>query len=532
MNIGNEDDLDDVKFYSDSEEISAEESLMRSHDPNILYYHIKDKKQKLNQDLMIEAEDYEEELRIFGRVDIFQSTMQYIEEFMLYFLSSVKGEDDLVKNLTKTRVKEVKHFFEYSREESEEQYFKKEDINEKYSDIIAEVFGYSNIENFEPVEDEDYDAFTIGPNLPEEKIREIKNRSVESIIEVIRSIARYYLFFENAYNAAKHGKRVVPYPKSEIEIEQGEKESSVLVEADGYVSFLCKDKNGNVYLFNYPSGKLLDESMSINDKVHRLFSYQKRISMARINEETSVKVTFFGMDEYLKNPGKGSEVNDQRIKFTNPSSSTYILNEEELADLDTSGPSNRKLAARLTIEGSILNIHTEFDEETSDEYPIMVSFSISDQGKSEPYPEIKTNISFSFDDLDVLQLRELQRIREAANRESINQMDVHLSDKEEPVQLGVPASFNLPNFDEHIDLDATEIDNLANSQYATGRKIPIPLHISKGQREILDSLCPSEMKQEEINSSYLFTPRTISSLSRSCHLIGFVDRCSRRLGSL
>lgn len=93
-----------------------------THDPDILYYYILDAKEKLNSEIEIDADGKEDEVLVHAKVETFQSVMQYVEAFSIYYLAYIKGREDLIEYLISTQPKEIKTLYEKLRHDREEEY--------------------------------------------------------------------------------------------------------------------------------------------------------------------------------------------------------------------------------------------------------------------------------------------------------------------------------------------------------------------------------------------------------------------------
>lgn len=139
--------FDDVDFSSGEEETSAAEFIDSAHNPEILYHHIQDAYEKANSGPEIDADGKENEVQAHSQVEVFQSTIQYVEAFGIYLLSYINGKDDLVQNLIKTEPKQLRRFFESLKEESEDDYLDNIGVNKDYKNLLEELFGYAFIDD-------------------------------------------------------------------------------------------------------------------------------------------------------------------------------------------------------------------------------------------------------------------------------------------------------------------------------------------------------------------------------------------------
>lgn len=193
--------MEGVKFSPGSETRTAGEFVNTTHDPDILYYYIQDAHEKAKTGIDIDAKGKEEKVRIHSQIEVFQSSIQYVEAFGIYLLSYIKGREDLIENLIQTRPKQLRLFFESLQNGTENEFFQRHDIDKDYRDTLEKLFGYAFFDNIEDDE------------ASEEKVEDAIDQSIDVLDTNIRRIGEFYLYFQEVYNAVKHGNRV---PKAGI----------------------------------------------------------------------------------------------------------------------------------------------------------------------------------------------------------------------------------------------------------------------------------------------------------------------------
>ena len=98
-----DDPLEGHEFTTgEDEERSPEEFVDLLHDPDILYYHIKESHAKAQKGLDVDAGDKVEKVQAFAKVEVFQSAIQYVEAFSIYLIAYLKGRENLIEDLTTT----------------------------------------------------------------------------------------------------------------------------------------------------------------------------------------------------------------------------------------------------------------------------------------------------------------------------------------------------------------------------------------------------------------------------------------------
>jgi len=470
--------LEGVEFSSGSETRTAGEFVDTTHDPDLLYYYIQDAYQKADAGVDIDADGKEEEVRIHSQIEVFQSSIQYVEAFGIYLLSYIKGREDLIENLIQTRPKQLRSFFESLKEGTENEFFHRHGINEDYQDTLKRLFGYVFIDNIGDDE------------VSEEEVKEAIDQSIDVLDANIRRIGEFYLYFHEVYNAVKHGNRALPQAENSFTLSRGnEEETSVDLDMD-FVVFICKNDKGQPYLVTIPIEYLIDHSLQIVEKVHRVFNYLKRVSNAATNEEP-VDLSFFKFKETDDGPEQ------EWLTATHQSGVIILPKIEELEELQE--PNELTFPARIEVNHRTLYIKTRFDEEPSDEYPLLITILQKGLVGLSPQPILGLDFDIDIDDLDVSQYHELLKLEEVELEEDgIDEIIVYDEQADEEIDTGHPEDLGYEPAEERP-LPKEEIEQLALLQKISGGRIPVPLPftVAKRQGEVIERCLDSDLTRDD-----------------------------------
>lgn len=479
-----EDFLGSIEFSSESDDRTPEEFIDLAHDPDILYYHIQDSKQKLNRGVEVDTDGKDDEVLVHSKVEIFQSVMQYVEAFSIYYLAYIKGREDLVKYLISTYPSEVKTFYTKLNDGEVAEYLDDHDIEADYRDLLESLFGYRFIT--EDADEEQLEQIDLD-ELSADSIEDLVEQSAEILDGQIQDIGNFYLEFENAYNAVKHGNRMIPQTDNEFQISRdGEEDVDVAVDLD-FALFLCKHE-GKAYLTGIPVDHLLEHSLDIAERVHDLFTYLRRIAKAAIEDEREFSVPFYG-------PSDGEESPQRWVKVWNPHSVLILPRTEEIAELLAESTSERTVASRLSLDGRALQIITENEDSISPEYPVMVTLAQQGVQGLTPQPLFGLNFTFTLNEIDVQQYYELLELEDLQQGEGADNTELHDKDRGEEFEVGSPTSFNIPSIYDPFEREL--IEQLYYLQLITGTKIPVPLEMAESHAEVIREAIEADLERDD-----------------------------------
>lgn len=482
-----DDPFGNLEFASGSDSLNSEEFIDIVHDPDILYYHIKDAHEKAQQDLTINAGDKAPGVKVHAKVEVFQSAIQYVEAFGIYLLAYIKGRETFLDDLIKITPGEVETLFKHLQDDQIDDWLDTNDIDEGYQTLLETLFGYLYL-------DQDSVSRPDGDDVTEVELKEIITASTNAINHELESIGEFYTTFHDIYNAVKHGNRAIPQTEIAFQIapSDGAEEPSADVDLDmNFVLFVCKNNNGEPYLTGLPIDYLLEHTLAIVEKTHDLFTHLKTVSHAIIKEEP-FNISFFTYSE--TNPDKDDPTASDWVLVHNPNGIIILPRTEDTAALQ-SGPTEWNFAGRLELDGNTLIIKTQDDDNISNDYPIQNSFVHQDLVGLTPQSIVGLTLNFTINDLDALQYYELLQVQDLVEENSLHDITVidERTDTEFPV--GIP--------NDSLDLDLEDflirerMEQIALLQKITQRKIPVPLDISEEQCDVIDECIQTDLTRDE-----------------------------------
>lgn len=481
-----DDFLGSIEFSEESEDRTPEEFIDLTHDPEILYYYILDAKEKLDAGIEIDADGKENEVLVHAKVEIFQSVMQYVEAFSIYYLAYIKGREDLIRYLISTQPKEVKTFYEKLRHDREEEYLDEYDIDSDYRDLMETLFGYRFMS--EEADEEDLEQIDLEESSFD-SIEELIEFSAETLDDRIRTVGEFYLDFGNAYNAVKHGNRAIPQTDGEFHISSDDNEDVGLGVDMEFVQFLCRHE-GDAYITAIPIDHLLEHSLNIADTVHGLFTYLRKIAQAAIDDEREFSVPLF---EPIESPGKPGR---QWTRVWNQHSVIILPVTDEIAEWMAESEVSRTLACRLHAERNEMVIETENDEDITDGYPILATISQQGIVGLTPRPRVNLEMNLNLTDLDVQHYLDLLELKDATADGAITQTKLRDEAVGEEFALGeLETMMDLSSIEDPYDREL--IEQLAILQTIMETRIPAPMGLISPQIEVIEDWMDSDRERDD-----------------------------------
>lgn len=463
----------------DFEDSSYDEHFQRIHNPESGYKYI----QYLNNNL-----DPEDEIHAYAQVDLFRATMQYTEEFLIYFLSYINTEDNFVEDLIRNQ---VRTFCEKFLNGTPDEYF--EDASFQFSDRLKAVFGYNEILAI----DDPASRFDGKPEA--DQIEDYVTQSVKHIRAQLTDICRFYIDFIDMYNSTKHGNKFQMSPNPTIEI-HGE----YTYEPDeAFASFLCKRSSeageGQPYMVNYPLNRLVDRSLSISDVINSLFAYMNTVVEDQLEENTTRTKRFFLSEDAEEE--KAEAVDDdtedkQMIEVWNQDSKFILPRTDELAEFVVEPVT--EVAVRLSVNNHTAHVETMSDSETSDDYPILGTISFDTRPGPRLITEYTANFDFNLLQIDIKQYSELVKYSEKATTDELSQMVITFDDTGVEVTELIDG-LNPPEIT--AETDDGVLESLALAQTISQMRLPLPPTFLEGQAEmIVDSVQDSPHQDDVIDA--------------------------------
>lgn len=484
------DSFDGASFSAaNAQNPTTQEFIDLVHDPDILYYYIKDAYNKVQQDLTIDPDSKDTQVNIHANVEVFQSAIQYVEAFGIYLTAYIKNREELIDHLIKTRPGDVEEFFEAVSEDNTADWLDENASTDNVDTVIREIYGYAYADPESVQRD--------GEDLTEEELDEAIERSVSAITTEINRIGEFYTIFHPIYNAVKHGNRAIPQNTSSFEISPSDDDrSSVSLDPKmNFVMFVCKNRNGDPYLTSLPIDYLIEHTLEIIERTHRLFTQVKSVSEAAITDET-FDLPFYTPTEE-KSESSDEETDEPPDEWITAQFAGGIIILPRLPELESwvSEPLQRTAVARLEITNGNLTVTTDNTDTISEDYPIETTITQTDLVGLSPQPIHEFKVSFTLDDLDARQYHEILKLQDAtANDESLSITVIDDSTDTE-FALGTPEQFpvfNVPEF-----LPREEIEQIALLQTITQRHLPVPLDLSDEQRAVIQDLTDENPTRED-----------------------------------
>lgn len=473
-----EEPFPDARFSTPEGELAPADSFDISHDPELLYDYIQSLKQHS------ESVEDSSAVSIYRKVSIFQHSMQYLEEFALYFTGYAQRRESFIQTL----LTGYGHsFYDHIEQGKADTYLAEHDVEQNYSEVINRIFGYSQVDTFQRDDEEDYTgSITEGEEeIKDEKLAQLIDVSVESIKRRISKCANFYIRFSDIYNAVKHGTRVVPLPENKFRITLGTADGEDTIEpVEDYAMFLCKDKLQQPYAVYHPIDVLSNHALSVVELIHGMFVPMKQVSEAQIRGEDTFRTASF----------ESTECGGDTLSYATiwNQSSAFVLPVEQAANYESTVRS-REIAVNITQNGSTTEVRTRLDNEPSDEYPIMTSLVVG--GTNDLKPDYLLNFSgtIHFATLDVKQYRDLLKAEEKMRSGSyeLNFLDDRSGD------VVISDTLEEPLFPDIPELLSDEISLLLfRLQMASERRIPVPVKFNDEQEEILEDQVGESLSSE------------------------------------
>lgn len=209
-----------------------EEFILKNHNPNNQYYLVKHNIKNLENDVF-EFDEFidKDNFKLYQKIDIFRGTMQYIEEYLLYFFAKFYGE--------------------------------------KYSKVLARTDNRHIFQKINDIQELD--------DLPNKLIKTLKlnESNVTEFISGLNNITNFFITYKDIYNSIKHGFRAFPYKFDYFKIGNDKIPYEKLDISEDYIEFICKSGE-IIYSLGFPIECLVEDSEIVLEYVHELFNFTMR----------------------------------------------------------------------------------------------------------------------------------------------------------------------------------------------------------------------------------------------------------------
>lgn len=448
------------------------------HDPDLLYYYIKqiysiEDVEKILTDV---PEGKKNSVGSIYKLEVFRATMQYVEEFIMYFLAYIEGYENIGEKLVKTSTtKEVKRFLKDLKERKQDEFSQKKKSTD-FKELLMELFGY----NF----------FLKSKEYEESKgeFDKIILESTEIIENDLFHIANYYLDHLKIYNAIKHGTRVFPLTQKEVksgdEFHDEDPKDTIMV--------ICKDDGESVspYRLSLPLDFLIDKSFKIAERTHMLFECIRNITRDKLIKPTESKIYFFKSVQ-MDNPEKNY------IRAISGKNVFIIETPENFKDISVDFEALN--ACRIVLKGKNVFFRTKCEKQASLEYPFLIKSKSSNSFDLEP--NIIHDIQFNIDlyDLHIGQYFDLLEITKLQEQNKIKKISIVVDSTNKIIGTAKGKDIIFPELPKDFDIDYTHF--LLKLEKATGELIPLPRFASQKQEQIISENIgknPSKKEAEDI----------------------------------
>lgn len=424
-------------------------------DPSISYFLIRQNFQNMENGINISIpEDKNDKVEIMLKLDIFKGVMQYIEEFGIYFLAYLDGSEPISDKIIRIRPQDVKTVFQ--------------NFNDEKHDDFAKDKGYSSYEELL------VGLFKIPPKKSADDVD--FEETISNLKKAIDKLAWFYIFYSDLYNAIKHGFRVFKGEYGKIEIHD-ENETILSIELnEEYFDAVCKEEvGGRKYILMYPASALLENSMRVLEDVHEAFNYLRKTN----NYQTTVYFTYEVLNNFLVYM---RSYNDDHV--------IYLPYSEEFINKHAKNPEINH--ARILVRNKTIEFH--LCDEESIECPFTIKWG--DDYGHHPKPGIKSDLKISSNlYMDVEQYYNLIQVENLAKNYP-DEIIVKFKDENRKEILKLRyGDMNFPKLPGRCD-EAT-IKCLSIIKRITHTEIPVPLDLSKKQKEIINSNIDCKFSRQE-----------------------------------
>lgn len=438
----------------------------RFQDPDILYNYILQayKNCQKGVDLRSISDDKKISVNLIYKLEVFRATMQYIEEFGIYFLAYTEGEDGIAKKITQTMPKDViNDFFKYLINNKQDEFSQKQEFV-NYDELLKYIFGYDRIFKVEqPVDSDELDELIM------ESLKSLKNN--------INNCIGFYIDYLELYNAIKHGTRIFPNKGDKIVFEVGNEQKSFDLIPDSFTAICKSSGTDDAYLLSYNPNLLINNSLKVSQSIYPIFSSMRNNVKNKLSKSKKFDIKFF------QEP-KNQIIDEKKfIKVVSKAGVLLLPHYPELEKFLGNSPSG-KIAFNLTLKGRTMYLHCNKNNGPSQDYPIVCK--LSSKMASGISNKFHAHMSFNIDidKLSVTQYINLLKLHSACEKGEIK--NIQAFDDVENKQIGNKLEFNESSFPEIPQIHSMDMLNfLSTLEKITNQIIPVPSEISPQQRSII-----------------------------------------------
>lgn len=486
------DTFEESEFNTGESSASADQHFESRHDPTLGWTHIQKSIASLDAGLDgFSTDEQRDNAKIYANVAVFRETMQYAEEFGIYLYSRLDPVVDFIEAFTGTRPDNVKEIFTTIREDGFEE------VTQEYADESADEWlkgqlGYNTINQEETTLEELLDEDT---ELTVDSVDEAISESLSSVKQKLDEISRFFLQFDEAYNAVKHGTRVTPMSGFHAKLETGNDEAEIDID-EPFVTFLAKESgeqsSGQPFTFIAPVEILREQSVAIAGVVHDLYTHIYDIDQAlKESESKDSSVTLSA--HFYSIAADGKEDSSYQMKDIRNSDATIWIPEEKFPDSfeKRSGPITGQIAVAFEKHGNDFVVKTEGDSSTSYDYPISMEGTFTNNPDALIGGLSQHTYQFKLWQLPIWQLLELLALKESGSFDTVK---IEIVDQEESVTQHLTEPIETPSIPEPTILD--ELEFMHRVGLATDTDLYVPITVNEEALETIQDYMGEDLTRE------------------------------------
>jgi hypothetical protein len=479
--------FDWTEFGGEDDEVDANRAFEQRHSPSFGYIQIQQALEKPdNWDNIFDDEEKQLEASVGQKIAVFRETMQYIEEFGIYLLSRLDDDTEFIKTITNTTPGQVKPLFETIRDDGFDEVVAEYSPDQSTKEWVIEEFGYWLTDS----EDAEVEELTSDEkSISVDSIDEAVETSLDTILQKLERIARFFLRYDEAYNAVKHGNRVTPQRNMSASVGH---EEEIKIDLDmEFATFLCKRSgdrsDGHPFTFTVPVEILERHSEGVAKETNSLYTHlydAGQLNTARDMRENieNADIKFYGITE------GGDEYQDKLTRVGNPDTTIWLPKDDLPDDInELEGGIQASIAVGLYSRGDELLMKTAGDNERSLEYPLLMEGTIGHNPDELIGHLVQSDFRFYFPNLPLWQYLEFLKIKEDIPYESI------AWELEELDKTGVEPLHNPIDVPELPDpLYREEFEFLVRLGKAAGEEVMTPVSLIDEELELIHQYMDKE----------------------------------------
>lgn len=486
------DTFEESEFSTQRESTNANLHFESQHNPTLGWTHIQKSIESIDAGLdKFDTDEQRDDAKIYANVAVFREAMQYTEEFGIYLYSRLDSDEDFIEAFTGTTPKNVKDIFTIIRDDGFEEVTQKY-ANKSADEWLESQLGYNTINKDEVTLEELLDEDV---EITVDTVDEAISESVSSVKKQLKDISQFFLQFDEAYNAVKHGTRVTPIRNFNAEIEAGNNKAEIDTD-EPFVMFLAKKSgeqtNGEPFTFIAPIELLRKYSVANASVVHDLYTHIYDIDQAlKESEDNDSPPTLSARFYSIASNGSGD--NSYQMKDIRNSDATVWLPDEKFPDSfeKRSGSVSAEIAVAFEKHGNDFVVKTEGDSSISYEYPILLEGTFTNNPDTLIGGLGQHTYQFKLWKLPVWQILELLDLKEI---DPFDTVKINIVDQGETTTQHLTESIETPDIPIPKILD--EIKFMHRVGLATDTDLYMPIKINEEALQAIQNYMDSDLTSE------------------------------------